>query len=299
MSEPILITLSKTDDFDGTTLITLTRDQFTSTPATGPRVYNATLTGPAGLLRGDFFGYFGASTLKLVGVAGPSRNPQDVVRVLDSAGRIRRQLSITPELRYVIVAPGDNLAVSTRDGVVTGGLQVTFLVNELTESDHIIGALERGIVPYTEQRRFRISRSLGSPFVNSLASPNWNPVFVYNPVTGLLATSDNTNGPIPVANLSLTVPTQPVFVSIRYGNPIAAGGNFFVVEGGNRTARAVDTLLTVAKWSQIARLSHDDLISLDCAENAVGGTLSCDIDVINVVGEERVASYAAFKRVFT
>lgn len=298
MSEPILITLSKTDDYDGATAISLTRDNFTATPTTGTRVYSASITGPAGVIRSDFFGFFGGSTLKLVGVAGPSRNPQDLIRVLDPSLRIREQVAITPDFKYVVVAPGDSLSIRTQDGSVTGGLQVSLLINELTEADHILNAYNRP--PLTQRRRFRIKRTAtGHPFVNTPSNPNWTPAFVYDPASGLLTVTDDTNGPIPATALSLGLATQAIFVSVRYGNPLAAGGNFYVVENGNRTARAYDTLLTVAKWSQIARLSNDDLISLDCAENAVSGTVCCDIDVIDIVGEERVATHAAFKRVFT
>ena len=165
------------------------------------------------------------------------------------------------------------------------------------DADDIALALRKPFV--TAQRRFRIIRTIGSPFVNTPLAVNWSPTFIYEPVTNLLVARDNTNGPIPITALTLGQPNQAAFVSIRYGNPLAAGGNFFSVEGAGRTARAIDTLLTVAKWSQVARFAYDDLISLDCAENAVGGVLTVDIDVIDIVGEERVAEHAAFKRAFT
>jgi hypothetical protein len=294
MSEPIQIQLNKTSDYDGASIIALTRDNLV---VVGGRQYTGTVSGPGGLIRGDFFGLFGGSTLKLVGVAGPSNNPQDVVRVLDSGQRIREQVPLTPGFKFVLMSPGDSLAVRTQDGDLSGGVNITLQINELTEADHIALALRKPFV--TAQRRFRIIRTIGSPFVNTPLAVNWSPNFIYEPVTNLLVARDNNNGPIPITALTLGQPNQAAFVSIRYGNPLAAGGNFFSVEGAGRTARAIDTLLTVAKWSQVARFAYDDLISLDCAENAVGGVLTVDIDVIDIVGEERVAEHAAFKRAFT
>lgn len=294
MSEPIQIQLNKTSDYDGATIISLTRDNLT---VVNGRQYAGTVTGPGGLIRGDFFGLFGGSTLKLVGIAGPSNNPQDVARVLDSGQRIREQVPLTPGFKFVLMSPGDSLALRTQDGDLSGGVNVTLQINELTEANHVVLALQRPLV--TAKRRFRIIRTVGNPFVNSPAAVNWNPVFAYEPVSNLLVARDNTNGPIPITALTLGQPNQAAFVSIRYGNPLAAGGNFYSVEGGGRTARAIDTLLTVAKWSQVARFAYDDMISLDCAENVVGGAVTVDIDVIDIVGEERVAQHAAFKRAFT
>lgn len=295
MAEPIQIQLNKTSDYDGATIIALTRDNLT---AAGGRQYTGTVTGPGGLIRGDFFGLFGGSTLKLVGVAGPSNNPQDVARVLDAGQRIREQVPLTPGFKFVLMSPGDSLALRTQDGELSGGVPVTLQINELTEANHVVLALQKPLV--TAKRRFRIIRTaVGNAFVNTPAAVLWTPTFTYEPVSNLLVARDNGNGPIPITALTLGQPNQAAFVSIRYGNPLAAGGNFFSVEGGGRTARAIDTLLTVAKWSQIARFAYDDMISLDCAENVVGGVVTVDIDVIDIVGEERVAQHAAFKRAFT
>ena len=236
MAEPIQIQLTKTSDYDGTSIISLTRDSLT---LVGGRQYLGTVPGPGGLIRGDFFGLFGGSTLKLVGVSGPSHNPQDVIRVLDSALRIREQVPLTPGFKFVLMSPGDSLALRTQDGEISGGVNITLQINELTEADHIALALQKPLA--TARRRFRIIRTVGNPFVNTPTGIQWSPTFVYDPVSALLVAHENTNGPIPVTALTLGVPSQAAFVSIRYGNPVAVGGNFFSVEGAGRTARAIDS----------------------------------------------------------
>jgi hypothetical protein len=109
--EPIVIELTNAAQFDGTTAITLTRDDLT---VTGQRHYAASLT-TGGVISGEFFGLFQRQSVKLVGISGPSNSPVSTAKVVTTyaSSRIRKQIDIRPDVQYVLMYPDDKLVVVT------------------------------------------------------------------------------------------------------------------------------------------------------------------------------------------
>jgi hypothetical protein len=280
MTEPIVIELNKDTDFDGVSPITLTRDDFA---VTGQRYYKANVHGPAGLIACDLFGLFQGSSPKLVGLASSSFNPQSVARVIssDATGTMREEIDLTPYVQHVLVFPGDKLAIRTTDG---GRVQVILVVNELNEGENVQYAL--GHETHAQRRRFRILRETGLPFVP--AGPDWRPTFAFDPISCLLISTDNGNGPIPTADLSLYPRHQGVFLAIRYSGNGAIPGKLHLVDGPTRQLRAVQSNLTTVRWSRVQFVSHDDLFALEATPNVPGTKLAVDIEIVRVQPGDRL-----------
>ena len=280
MAEPIVIELNKATDFDGTSPIALTRDDFT---VSGQRYYKASVSGPGGLIAGDLFGLFQGASPKLVGLASSSFNPQSVARVISSGamGMMREEIDLTPSVQHVLVFPGDKLAIRTSDG---GRVQVVLVVNELNEGENVQYALGHGT--YTQWRRFRILRETGVPFMPTGAE--WRPTFVFDPISNILMSSDDGVGPIPASDLSLYPRHQGVFISVRYSGNGAVAGKLHLVDGATRQSRAVQTDLTTVLWSKVQFVSHDDFIALEASPDVVGARLAVDIEVVRVQPGDRL-----------
>ncbi len=294
-AEPITIQLANSSDFDAVTPINLTREQLA---VVNQRQYSGSFTGPGGLIRSDFFGLFGAGTAKLVGVAGQTQNRQNLASVLSPQNRIRDQFSLSPTIVYTLLLPGDNLSLRTTDGAVLGtGTTVTLLVNELTESQ-MANIASQGLARRTEKRRFRLIKPVGAPFLFAPAAGELFPPFVFDPVSELLTATLLGDGPIPIRALTLANPGTAAFVSIRYGNSLAATANLHLIDAITRTSTVLQASLGPAMWSNVFRLSHDDMIGLDAGLPPVGGFLTCDIDVLNANAEERSMIANGFRRSF-
>ena len=168
--EPRVFTIVLEGNWDGMTPVVRTRDDLAA-DAQG-RNYRLELTGPAGVLTGDFFQVFSAATPKIVGIASAFYNPQDVAAVFrdDPILAVRQQINITPLVHYVVMMPGDKLAIATKD---SGRSMITLVVNELTEGDAIQAAFR--CPPEEQWRRFRILRSDGQGFSPTGAA--WEPEF--------------------------------------------------------------------------------------------------------------------------
>ncbi len=66
--DPLTITIYSTQDFDGTTPLDGTRDDFEVSRQ--GRYYTRRITQPAGVIRTDFWGLFSEGSPKIVGIAG-------------------------------------------------------------------------------------------------------------------------------------------------------------------------------------------------------------------------------------
>jgi hypothetical protein len=284
MSEVSLIRLIKSSDFDGTTPITLTRDNFA---VSGQRNYVATLVGPAGTIGADFFGIFSPESAKVVGVAFTTSNPRSVVRVIDSSNRPRDQISLTPFFQYLLVNPGDRLAVFSSEAVVTGPVPVelTLAVNELTEAQHVDWAIAHPPAIH-QHTRFRIVRR--GDFTPAMAAAPWTPNFFWNPTQSYFEARDDLNqGPIAISTLSPFMRMYGTLYSVRYSNS-NNDGKLVVVENQTRAFHEAQVNIQNVRWSRVTYLSHDDLIILSATAAPAGGDMVVDIETVSVEPGDRL-----------
>lgn len=282
--EPYLIKLTAASDFDGSTPITLTRADLT---VQGQRIYTGAVVGAAGILGADLLGLFAPESAKLVGVAFSSFNPLSVVRVIDPVGRVREEINLTGNVQYLILHSGDRLAVLTKEGTLAqpGRAELTLVVNELHERDHMQWALAHPPVPV--HTRFRIIRTQGN-FGGQATLPFWFPTFTWVANNQVLEVIDNVNnGPIPIASLSPFLRQYGSLVTIRYANS-QNDGKLTLVNAHNKATWDAQTALTDMRWSFVQYAAHDDLILLTASGNALGGPLVCDIEVVRVEPGDRL-----------
>ena len=284
MSEVSLIRLLKSSDFDGTTPITITRDNFS---VSGQRNYVATLVGPGGTIGADFFGIFSPDSAKVVGIAFNTANPRSVVRVIDSSNRPREQISLNPFFQYVLVNPGDRLAVFSAEAVLTGPVPVelTIAVNELTEAQHVDWAIAHPPASH-QHTRFRIIRR--GNFTPALTAAAWIPNFVWNLTHSLFEASDNLNqGPIAISTLSPFSRMYGTLFSVRYSNS-SNDGKLVLVENQTRSFHEAQVNIQNVRWSRVTYAAHDDLIALSATTAPVGGDLIVDIETVRVEPGDRL-----------
>ena len=281
MAEPYLITLRSSANFNGATPIPLTRADFT---ATGQRQYTANVQGD-GIIGADFFGLFASQSPKQVGVAFSSFNPLSVVRVIDAAGRMRQEANLTGDYQYLLLHGGDRLAVLTKETVgLTAPLELSLVVNELSEGDHMQWALAHPPTPI--HTRLRIVRSTG-PFVGTTTGV-WIPFFQWDENASVLKVEDDViNSPIPIHALAPFPRRFGALVSIRYANS-NNDGKLIIVESITRQKWEAQTTLQDVRWSRAQYLAHDDMILLAATHNAAGGPLVCDIEIVRVEPGDRL-----------
>ena len=279
--EAITLELNAETDWDGTTPYALKRDDAT---VTGQRYYTFNVTGPHGVLPADLGGLFSPVSVKLVGIAYSSWNPEAKCRVIasDATGSFRQEVTLKPGIQYVVMYPNDKLAFVTRDG---GRVQVVLVVNELTEHESVRwGAAHE---PDTMPTRFRIIRMTGTAFAPNLAN-GWQPAFQYDPSTGLLIARDDGTGVIPSTSLSLYPRFQGCYVTIRYAGS-NADGKLHIVDHTTRKSLIAENPLADVKWSKVQYISHDDGIALEASPAVAGQPLVCDIELALVHPGNRLA----------
>lgn len=279
--ESIILELNTETDWDGASLTTLNRDDAI---VTGQRYYKFNVTGPHGILAADLGGLFSPVSAKLIGIAYSSWNPESKVRVIasDATSSFRQEITLKPAIQHVMVYPGDRLAFVTKDG---GRGQVVLSVNEMTEADSVQWALQHE--GYVMPTRFRIVRETGTAFAPSLMT-TWQPVFTYDPGTGLMVANDTGLGVIPAQTLTLYPRFQGCYVSIRYAGH-NNNGKLHMVDNQTRKAWAAESGMTDVKWSKVQFISHDDGIALEATPAVVGQIMVCDIEVALVHPGNRLA----------
>lgn len=280
-AEPLTIEIAKAGSFDGTTLITLTRDDFA---VTGQRYYRATLSAAGGMIGADLFGLFLPQSVKLVGVAGMFHNPGSTVKVVTSyaSGRIRQEVDLTPDVQYVVMYPGDLLVVRTAEPTTSSSL--VLVANELTESDHIAWASHQPVP--SERRRFRIYHPDGDAFV--AAATTWEPDFAFSATSGYLYSEAVQTGGIPCAALSLRGLHESVYVRVRFAG-IKAGTGEVVLIDGTGNPRSIYTSLDSVEWSGTFVMGYDDKLGFNAEGPDVGGAIGVDIEVVHVLPGDHLA----------
>jgi hypothetical protein len=217
MPEVSIIVLRKQGDFDGVSAFSLKRDDLT---ATGQRLYQANVTGTAGVIDSEIFGLFGAATSKLVGIATSSNNPRAFLRVTSPGGSVREQVSLSARFQYVVVHGGDKLAIATFDSTPAQqrNMELSLAVNELNEHEHVQWGAERGVETHNHTR-YRIIRTQGN-FQLMLGS-TWVPTFEWNESAALFEVTDNgNNGLIPIDVISPFPRNFGSLVSVRFSNTV-------------------------------------------------------------------------------
>lgn len=273
MTEPLIIEISNSIDWDGTTLLTLTRDDLT---VTGQRYYAGSVSA-GGVSDGTFFGLFQRQAVKLVGVSGPNHNSDNVLTVVTpyASNRIREKIDITTQMQFVLVYPDDLITLRTSD---ERAVVLQFCVNELTESEHIQYALSR--VRPTGRRRFRITR-WGTAFV--AAASTWDPGFTFAPTKGVLYSNSIGNGMIPADALSLQGPERTVLARVRFSAITAGSGQVVMGEAITADFRAVQVNLSSGEWSRVFALGYKDGLGFNGSASGLGAAISVDIDVVDVL----------------
>lgn len=285
MTEAYGIRLTKASNFDGTSPIALTRDNFA---VSGGRMYTATVPDPGGIIPADIFGFFAPEATKLVGIAFTSYNPMSRAALLDTAGRKREEFPLTTALQYVVMHPTDRLAILTKDSslVGVGPIELTLVVNEMSESDHMLWAQVHPPMPH--HTRLRIVRDSGAAFVPNPTGSPWIPDFVWDQTTNVLVAHDDLGtGPIPVPALCPHPKHYGCFVSVRYGGS-NNNGKLRIVDPVTRRTWIAHNNLADVRWSRAQYVSHDDMIALEATLIPVGSRLVCDIEVVRVEPGDRL-----------
>lgn len=290
MSEVTFIRLTKNGDFDGSTVITLTRDNFTTV---NKRLYTGAIPDntAAGVIKADLFDLFSSESPKLVGFAFSGNNPSSMVRVLDASNRVRQEINLRTDFQYAVVQAQDKIAVLSKESTVAGEAPVELMlaVNEMNERDMVSWAASHP--PQDVHTHFRIIRR-GANFLLNAGGAGWQPTWVWNPGSQLLEVENNVdNGPIPLTSLGLFPRLYGAFVSVRYSGSTGAG-KLTVVENVTKATWEAQTAMVDATWSKVQYLSHEDLLGLTAT--ASGGVIVAEIEVVRVEPADRLrARYAA------
>lgn len=275
-AEPVTIIITMSTDFDGFTPFEATRDDFTNGPDS--RVYRINLSGPYGRIGPTFFDLFKGERPKLVGIASNRSNPTSVARVVadpNNADAFRTEVDLQPEMQYVMMYAGDELAIVTNDGRT---VQVTLVVNELSEAEHLQYAMRKP--PALTWRRYRIVRAGGTGFELGLANGLWRPSFEFNQSHQVLIAHDTASGRIPLSSFCTYPHFAGCLVRARFAN-IQTKGHMHIVDattGAHRSVGGVNNM----RWTRVAMVSHDDGIAFRSGIPIVDDRVAVDVMVARV-----------------
>ena len=279
MSKESTAVIIKTEaPWNGTTDANLNRNDAEQTP--GGRIWTYNLTGPVGVISGDFGGIFSASTVKLVGVALEDWSPENKCRV-GAGPNFRQECTLKPTVQYVLLQPGDKISIQT----VTPRATVMLIVNELSEGEAVQWAATHE--PFEMPSRMRIIRPTGVAFA---ANPTntWRPTFTYDPSTNLLIATDDGTGAIPAQDLCLYPRFQGCYISVRFAG--SAGGRLHIVDGMTRKTWVPQNNIADVRWSRVQYVSHDDSIALQALPAVAGELMVADIEISRVFPGNRLAA---------
>lgn len=274
MAEPYIIIINSESDFDGSTLMTQTVNDFDR----DGRSLSIEVPGPVGIIPASFFSLFSATAPKLVGAATDTWNPLNQVRVqtLGVVSAPRQITTLRPQLQHLSVFGNDTLAVRT----VNGGRSSLYLsVNALSESDHIDLALKQPAAPVI--RRFRIRRPSNTGWNTAPSASPIIPVWDYDSSRGILTSSIDANGPIPVSSLCLAPDIRGCYVRVRISGS-AANNIIYVVDGEQRRVFAIESGLVEMSWSKVIYLAADDHIMFNTDAPGAAVQVHVELEVVPV-----------------
>lgn len=269
-NEAITLEINAEGAWDGVSPTALSRDSAT---VTSQRYYKFNLSGPHGVLAADLGGIFSPVSMKLVGVAYSSWNPESKGRVIasDATGSFRQEITLKPTIQFLVMYPGDKIAFLTQEA--RG--QLVLVINELNEDEAVQWG--RGHEPFVLPTRFRIVRRTGVAFAPNLNTV-WQPNFGFDPSTGLLVAEDDSTGMIPSSSLCLYPRWQGCYVTIRYAGH-NNNGKFHLVDNVTRRSWVAESGMTDVKWSKVQFISHDDGIALEATAAVAGQPMVCDFEI--------------------
>lgn len=276
MSEPRTFIIDSEVDFDATTKFTQTLKDFTRV---GRSMYLLSVSERFGRVDGELFGSTSEPATKMVGVAGRHFNPMSVVRVIPRGSgpdQYRDEVDLTPEMQYVVMYAGDELAILTEDG---GRTAVTITVNQLSEAQSIDQAIAH---PRTRHwRRFRIIRDDGTGFVPGFGQPPWRPAFTWRAAQQLVVAQEVNRGPIPIDTLCTFPKFASCLLRVRYANS-DTDSKLHIWEPETESHIPVQSDIKNMEWSKTISVSHDDHIALRSGAPANGSKIVCDIEVCRI-----------------
>lgn len=278
MSEPNQYILSKDLPFDGTTPITLPRNDLQSTQG---RVYTGTIPGAGGVFAADFF-HFSPESTKLVGVALDRDNPRSAAEIVAPSDQYSNRINLRRDFQYLLLHGQDRLRVVTQD---TRSV-LRLIVNQVSEAEHVAWAREQR--PTYPHIRYRFIRT--APFLFNPNFAAWSPDWTWDPtpqVRAMNVTTDLNDGPIRIDSLTPWEDDFGCLVSIRYAGATPATCKFNVVHPENRAFWVAQSGIDNMRWSRVQYLRSDDMIGLE-ASSAAGTKIVCDIDMVRVEPNDRL-----------
>ncbi len=274
-AEPITIIITAQVDFDGMTPFPFTRSDFSNPP--NSYVYSITTDGVYGLVDSTMFGLLNGERPKLVGISANVDHPFALGRVIprdsNTVDNFRKEVTLGPEVRYVVMYPGDKLALKTDYGRQP---TITLVVNELSEADHLKFALSHQAEP--RLRRFRIVRNAPTGFKLGLNKGLWRPAFVQNGDHVLVATEVD-RGIIPLSSFCLFPQYEGCLIQARFAN-IQDKGHIHIVEPLVQSHHTIGGVGNM-EWSKVAKVSHDDGIAIRSSDPDSAG----DVVIVDIIVE--------------
>ena len=274
MAEPYIIIITSEADFDGSTLMTQTVNDF----AREGRSLSITVPGAVGVIPSTFFGLFSGTAPKLVGVATDTWNPLNTAQVqtLGVVDAPRQIATLRPQIQHLNVFGNDTIAVRTRNG---GRSSLYLSVNALSESEHVDLALRQPATPVI--RRFRIRRPSQSKWTAAANMAPLAPVWSYESSIGILAANIDTNGPLPVSALCLAPDIRGCYVRVRVSGS-AANNLVYVLDGEQRRVVAAESGLVEMEWSKVIYLAADDHLMFATDDPVVSLQVHVEIEVVSI-----------------
>ena len=286
-AEPSKFELIKDGDFDGVTEMSFERRDFI---VRAGRIYTKLLSGPAGIIKGDFFGTVADLSPKAVSIGSRTWNPYSVARLLPGADLdvFREEIDLSPQMATVLMYPGDRLAIFTFE---EERAEIQIVVNELTEGEHVRWALAREPASYV--RRYRIIRDNGTGFSHTPTATTWQPNYAWDASRNLMVATEVASGVIPARNLCAYPRFQGCYLSVRFSGIGGGNGKLFIVDGQLREADEFQGNIKNGEWSKVAYISHDDHVGIQ-TPSPPGGTVVCDLELVRVQPGDRLSRrYAA------
>jgi len=271
MSEPLIFEIRNVGPWDGSTVVSLTRDDFTRAGN-----YYTGNVGVGGVIKSDFFGLMAATVPKLVSIAVQTYDPNAFARVTRAdADVFGVQLDLTPAFQTVMLAAGDVLRINTAGGPGATDA-VLLMVNEMSEAEFTAYS-SRELRPRSRTSRLRVTRGDTAEFTLAPSAP-LVPSFDYNPANGYLEAITVSQGYISVQQLARTG-SEGVYVWVRYTGLGAGAGEVHVVDARTDESRLVQDLLVSTLWSDSIWLSRDDRLAFRSSAPPAGSAVCLEIEV--------------------
>lgn len=269
MSEVVTVVITSAAGFDGTTVLSLTRDSFTKQ---GGRVYKADVAA-AGVIPADMFGLFTGFSPKVVSVAVDTTSPLARVAVGHVSGGPRREsVNVTAAFQRVLMGPEDVLRVNTD----ARPARLTMLVNDLGEGDAFWYEKEEHR-PVHRTRRFVVTKTDGTSWAQDPTPFSFAPAYFEG--TRLFLASVTGAGCFRIADL-IDTENDGAYVWM-YGIGFGAAGTMSIYQIDTRTGEQfqLQNALPPVSWSNPRWFGYDDMFALSSTDPTMGVNVGVVIEV--------------------